>query len=1036
MSSSATPVRGRRGIFVPAFSLSRLLMVGLLLPCLLLLGPSPTAAAKPPTAPSATLPGELSSRGTYIVTLADAPIAAYDGDVPGYRATRPDKGDRVDVASPEAKRYGSYLRKRQDVVAARVGVRPEERHEVGLAGFTSSMTGQQAAVLAGTRGVLSVTKDTLRPAPDARKSTDFLGLSGNRGVWSKLGGPDRAGAGVVVGVLDSGIWPESASFAGAPLQPAAGKQSLTSAQRNSAQGKQRSGDGKQSDQQFVPKLSGDVITMVKSDGGMFKGTCESGDDFSLANCNTKLIGARSFGKTWLAAVPPGQRADYVSPRDGEGHGSNTASIAAGNHDVDASVDGHDYGAISGVAPAAKIAAYKVLWQAKDATKSGAYDSDVLNAVDAAISDGVDVINYSISTDDNPVSPVQVAFLAAASAGIFVAAAGGNSGPGASTVQSVAPWVTTVGAHTIAPYYGTVTLGDGDKYVGVTSTVDEPVGPAPLVNGSAVAAAGRTQADATVCAADSLDAEQVAGKIVVCDRGTVDRTVKSAEVHRAGGIGMVLTNPTTNTLDADLHAVPTVHVNPPASAAIKEYAATDGATVTLTEGNQTSDSIAYPQIATFSGRGPALKTGGDTLKPDLVAPGVSILGATAPSSNNGQDFAFMSGTSQATPQVAGLAALIFGAGMHPTWSPMLVKSSLMTTAQDLRDAEGRVVADPFAQGAGRVDPTGMLKPGLVFPAGPLDWAGYLEGLGVNTNTGIAAIDPSDYNSPSVAIGRLVGTQTVTRKVTAVQSGTYRASASVPGASVRVSPSVLTLRCGQTVTVKITITRTTAQLDQATSGFVTWQGDRDRVRIPVVVTPRELAAPTQVSGSGDTGKVSYSVQPGVSGSFTAATTGLATGDPLGGPGQALQEGQNMQYAINVPATTKAARFTARAANSQAKLNLYVFYIGSDNSVTLVAESSGSAANQSLVLATPATGLYVAAVENAGNAPGEQTTVFEYRTGLAVPDTGVGGFTVAPASSTVVAGKPHRLTASWSGLSADVPYVGWVEYANGSGTVVTVN
>ena len=124
--------------------------------------------------------------------------------------------------------------------------------------------------------------------------------------------------------------------------------------------------------------------------------------------------------------------------------------------------------------------------------------------------------------------------------------------------------------------------------------------------------------------------------MVCARGVVDRIVKSAEVERAGGIGMVLANLTPNTLDADLHSVPTVHVDPPASTAITAYAATAGATATLTEGNETSTDLAYPQIATFSARGPSVGTGGDTLKPDLVAPGVSILGAVAPPGNDGQE----------------------------------------------------------------------------------------------------------------------------------------------------------------------------------------------------------------------------------------------------------------------------------------------------------------------------------------------------------------------------------------------------------------
>ncbi|HEU5483627.1 MAG TPA: S8 family serine peptidase, partial [Microlunatus sp.] len=746
--------------------------VALTLSAALIASQAPPAWADPAELPDLPAPTEVSTAGDYIVTLSDAPVAAYDGDVAGYDATQPEDGETVEVDSADARRYRSYLRGRQDKTAARVGVEPQERYEVGLNAFTSRMTGQQAAVLARSAGVVSVVRNKLRRLPDDRKSTDFLGLSGYDGVWAGLGGTDDAGRGVVVGVIDSGIWPESASFAGDPLRSSSAR------------------TGHSDDDRYTPRRVGDEIVMRKSDGGVFRGTCQTGENFTAADCSTKLVGARYFGERWLAEVDADQRDDYVSPRGRDGHGSHVASIAAGDHNVRAVVDGRDFGKISGVAPAAVIASYKVLWQAKTATDSGAWDSDVLAAIEAAISDGVDVINFSITAADDPTSPVSMMFLAAASAGIFVSASAGNSGPAASTVQSTAPWVTTVGAHTIAPYYGTVTLGNGAKYAGISTTVDEPTGPARLVNGSAVALAGATPENATACATGSLDPARAAGTIVVCQRGVVDRVLKSAEVERVGGIGMVLTNPAENTLDADQHSVPTVHVNPPASAAITAYAATTGATATLTDGNQTSTSIAYPQLAAFSSRGPSVGTGGDTLKPDLVAPGVSILGAVSPPSNGGEDFAFVSGTSQSAPQVAGLAALWFGAGVRPNWSPMKVKSALMTTATDLSDSTGGKVTDPYAQGAGRVVPNRMFAPGLVYPAGDRDWLGYLEGLGKDTGTDVEAVDPSDYNAPSIAIGRLVSNQTVTRRVTAVQAGRYRVvSAGMPGVRVSVSPSTL-------------------------------------------------------------------------------------------------------------------------------------------------------------------------------------------------------------------------------------------------------
>ena len=1017
--SSATPVRSRRRAIALACSLSALLTLGL----------SPLASADPSDGPEVALPipTDASTENEYIVTLADAPIAAYEGDVVGYDATQPVDGEDVDVDSADAKRYRSYLRKRQDTVAARIGSTPDERYEVGLNAFTADITGAQAATLARTDGVVSVHRDRLRRMPDDKKSVDFLGLSGSDGVWSKLGGPEDAGRGVVVGVIDTGIWPESASFDGEPLQ--------TSSRKT------RHGGAP-----FVPTRSGETITMTKSDGATFTGRCQPGEGFTVDDCNTKIVGARYFGDTWLARVPANERDDVVSPRDGEGHGSHTSSIAVGNHGVRAVVDDRDFGRISGVAPAAKIAAYKAVWQAKDPADSGAYDSDVLAAIDAAIGDGVDVINFSISAADDPTSPVQLAFLAAASAGIFVATSAGNSGPGASTVQSTSPWVTTVGAHTIAPYYGTVRLGNGQAYAGISTTVDEQVGPARLVNGADVKAAGATVENANVCAAKSLDPAKTAEKIVVCVRGVVDRTVKSAEVERAGGVGMVLINLTANTLDADLHSVPTVHVDPPASTKITEYAKdTPGATATLTEGNETSTELAYPQIATFSARGPSLGTGGDTLKPDLVAPGVSILGATAPLGDDGRDFGFLSGTSESAPQVAGLAALWFGAGVRPTWSPMNIKSALMTTAADLIDGSGRKVTDPFAQGAGRVVPERMFSPGLVYPAGERDWWAYLAGLDPKSDSKDKAIDPSDYNSPSIAIGRLVGKQTVTRRVTAVAAGRYRVTVRVPGVDVDVSPSVLDFsHPGQTRTFRVTFTATTASYNKAATGFLTWKGRRGAVRIPVAVTPRAL----EVAGTGPSGQVRFRVTPAATGPFTAVASGLASGSTPPGSTRigSLKLGEGFAYRVRPTPGTKAARFTVRSSDVRANLELYVYQYDANAVAQLVGKSTGPSTSESFVVAKPSSsdststspvaGDYALQVVNAGNAPGTTETPFTAQTGLVQASGGVGNFTVEPSRTEATAGEPFVLTAGWSGVEESVPYVGWIEYPNGTGTVVTVN
>jgi subtilisin family serine protease len=781
---------------------------------LLTFGTLPAGYAEPP---EPTKPVPAPSR--YIVTLSDKPIATYDGDVKGLEATRPDKGARVDVASGEVKRYRAYLEKQQMNTAARVGAKPLKHYAVSLNGFATTLTPDQARALQSAPGVLSVTEDRPRRLADNKDPVDFLKLSGSTGVWAALGGKHNAGRGVVVGVIDSGYWPESKSFAGETLGTVRPTQS--DPLRPYRTGKKK-------------------IIMQKADGHRFTGTCEAGDSFTGSECNTKVISARSFSKMYQSQTSAAQRTDFLSPRDGHGHGTHVASAAAGNAGVAASIGGHSLGNISGIAPAAKLAIYKVAFTSATDSQPAIYPGDALAAIDAAISDGVDVINYSVSSSDAVDDPVDLAFLSAASAGIFVATAAGNEGPDPSTLHHVAPWVTTVAASTVAPYAGTVVLGNGKKYAGISTTVFDKIGPAKLATGGAVKRTSAAAADAAVCAPKTLSSTKAAGKIVICDRGTTTRLEKSAEVKRVRGKGMVLVNLSENSTDADSHAVPTVHLNVPSGAAVKAYAKKAGATATLKPGNLSSTPIRYPQIASFSSRGPSLGTAGDLLKPDISAPGVSILASVAPPTNGNRKFDFYSGTSMASPHIAGVAALYFG--VYPKWSPMAVKSAIMTTSSRVKKPSGKLSRDYYAQGAGNVRPDRMFNPGLIFDAKEQDWLGFLEGVGFHTDSGASPIDPSDYNSPSIAIGELVGSQTVTRRVTAVKAGSYQASISVPGMTATVSPSTLDLTtAGETKSIKITFTRETAAFSEVVYGSLKLEGAGTLVRLPVAVVPESAQAP---------------------------------------------------------------------------------------------------------------------------------------------------------------------------------------------------
>ena len=372
--------------------------------------------------------------------------------------------------------------------------------------------------------------------------------------------------------------------------------------------------------------------------------------------------------------------------------------------------------------------------------------------------------------------MEYAFLGAAAANVFVATSAGNNGPGASTVAHNSPWLTTTAASTHSNFENTVVLGNGQKYKGasISSTAVPSV---PLVDSSAGGAAGADATALSLCGPNTLDPAKVTGKMVVCVRGVYDRVAKSAEVKRAGGIAMVLANPTAGqSLDADFHSVPTVHVEKTAGDAITTYAATTGATAAIELGDTTGGpATTLPQIGGFSSRGPAIANDSDVIKPDISAPGVSVLAAVAPPTNSGRNFDLYSGTSMSSPHIAGLAAFMFGE--HPNWSPMTVKSAMMTTAYDLKKEDGSPNQNPFDQGAGHVDPTKFFRPGLVVTSGVDDWLSFFEGQGFDFGPDVDPMAASDLNIPSIARGQVTASTTIARTFT----GPNRARGTSPRAS---------------------------------------------------------------------------------------------------------------------------------------------------------------------------------------------------------------------------------------------------------------
>ncbi len=968
------------------------------------LGGSPAMAA--PAAPAGM------ADGIYIVQMFDLPAASYDGSIAGYKATKPATGKKFDSTTSDVAKYAGYLTTSHDAALNRVGgARKLYDYRFSFNGFAAKLTGGQAAKLSKTPGVVAVTEQQL-VAADTSSTPRFLGLddAAAKGLWTSAGG-NLKGEGVIIGIIDSGIWPESLSFT----------------DRVDVNGK--------------PAAQG-FLAYQQIPG--WHGKCVPGERFNASMCNQKLIGAQYFNEGWGGNSGIAEE-EFASPRDFGGHGTHTASTAGGNANVPATQDASIFGAVSGIAPRARIAAYKALWE----TPSGGsgFNSDLVAAIDQAVADGVDVINYSVSgTRTNFADPVEVAFLFAADAGVFVAASAGNDGPTSSTVAHPSPWTTTVAAGTHnRSGQGAVTLGNDVSYSGASFAAK--TGPAPLVDSVAVGLSGAAAADVELCAPGALDPAAVTGKIVLCKRGVIARTDKSLAVKQAGGIGMILYNNPDSSLNADFHFVPTVHVNAAAGLAIKAYAATSGPTATIEQSTVVYDTPA-PFTASFSSRGPLIAGAGDLLKPDIIAPGQDVLAAVAPPGNTGRDFDIYSGTSMSAPHMAGLAALLKQG--KPTWSPMAIKSAFMTTAGDVLDGPNTNPSVIFRQGAGHVTPNKATDPGLVFDSGWNQWLAFLCGttsaVGQATCAALAgrgySTDPSDMNVASVAIGALAGRQTVTRTVKNVGSATANYTLSVSGLSgitVTADPSSFSIAPGASKTIALTFERTSAALNSYAGGQLTWSDGKHKVRIPAVVKPVALAAPVQVTSTG--AAVTYPVGFGYTGPFAATARGLIPATMTNGH---VDDDQNDEFVpggdgvtshdVDIPAGTTYARFSLFddfVDGATDDLDLYV-YKGS----TLVGSSGSGTSAEEVNLVDPEPGTYTVYVHGWGtDGPDANYVLFHWLLGTA----DAGNMTVAaPASATT--GGTGQISLNFSGLAPATKYLGSVAYSGSTGmpnpTIVRVD
>ena len=834
-------------------------------------------------------------------------------------------------------------------------------------------------------------------------------MTGPKGYYEATG---AVGEGVVIGVLDTGFNPENPAYS-----------DRTGVNPNGKSGKL--------DYQQLPG---------------WHGKCTPGEAFNASMCNQKVIGAQYFIAGALASggVPD---FEFISPRDFDGHGSHTSTTAGGNFATPTDGDARAAGltAINGIAPRARLSIYKVCWELPDLSNASCTSADRVAATDQAIADGVDVINHSIgATRTNFLDPVQVAFFNAAASGVFVAASAGNEGPGASTVASPGPWTTTVAASTHnRAGVGSVTLGNSSTFTGSSfNTVS--TGSRPFIDSVATGLPGADATEVSLCfaAVDNggvavLDPAKVAGKIVLCDRGVNARINKSLAVKEAGGAGMVLVNTALQGTNADLHFVPSVHLEVTDRDAVKTYAGTVGATATI---NPAAINFAAPAplIAAFSSRGPILAGGGDILKPDISAPGVDVLAAVTPVNNAGRNFDLFSGTSMSSPHVAGAAALL--KDLHPSWSPMMIKSALMTSATDLLGTP-----NVFNQGAGHINLNGAKDPGLVFDSGPVDWIRFICGVGQLTGalcTQFGTIDPSDLNQASIAIGDLAGSQSVGRSVKSVgsQSETYTFSESLPdGITVTPSATSFTIGQGGTQTWSVSFTRTTATLNAYSTGFITWTGNRGHtVRIPVAIRPVAIAAPAELTFTTATGPSSWNVKTGYAGTLTASARGLV---PATTTEYTVAQDADQNFACGdappgvfrkdtvIPAGTTRYRvgiYEDAITPSGTDLDLFVC-----QGATLIGVEADGDSNEDVDFTStngfPANvpiSVYVHGFATAG--PSASGTLFEWAVGTT--DAGNTTLAITPPGSTTTGGT-KTVTATFSGLAATpTRYMGIVRYFDG--------
>lgn len=951
--------------------------------------------------------------------------------------------------------YTARLRAKQAELAASFGS-GELLHSYvhTFNGFAARMSSTQAEALRNHPDVAAVWEDEIH-VPQTSNTPSFLGLAGPDGGLHVDG---ITGEDVIVGILDTGIIPEHPSFAD---------------------------DGTYSD---------------PADLG-WNGACIAGEEAEADTfqCNNKLIGARFYDAAFGTDRIRYDLGEFDSPRDADSHGSHTASTAAGNAGVASSRSGVELGDISGIAPRARVAAYKVCWNsnfedpATPGSDRGCSFADSMAAIDDAIADGVDVLNYSIGNVPNLNSAVYIASLRATQAGVFFAASAGNDGPGPSTVSNIAPWQTTVAASTydgVIPQVGVaVDFTAGDEELPQAFSIEGGITAPPPpegVTGDVVAMVPTLgcDADGPVQNPDAID-----GNIALVARGACNFSEKVLAAQGAGATAVLIYSDSRAPIAMGGSGV---GITIPGRMIENEYGLdiagrlADGMEVTATWSDDpvSIESVSVGNVmAGFSSRGPNT-TPQDIIKPDITAPGVTVLAAISPTqfrfggNEQGQNFGYISGTSMSGPHIAGVAALL--KGENSDWSPAQIKSAIMTSArQNLTKEDASTPADPFDFGAGHTDPLASLTPGLTYDANINDYLGFLCGQGETnlvTSFGTTcadleaagfATDPSQLNYPSIGISELDAPEEISRTVTDITGagGSYTVSLEAPAGidvavktfdadGVETESENLVVEADGKASYSLTFSKGEGFVpNEFVFGAVTFtSADGTEVRSPIAVNPLpsvKIDVPPEVSVTLNRGRASFPVEMRYSGRTSMDYAGLVAPGFLSGSvvdaNQAPFDfntaiGLGQFFLIAMPEGTQVARFNLFDSFVSAPgtdLDLHVWECLNGLACRPVASSESASSNEEIILVNPdprdGVGINVYAVlvhgwdlgnDEEGN--NVDSVDFDAPVWIATPGQ---RSTRVMSSRRAVEGRFNNVSISTRGLSPNL-YMGGVTFYNDEG------